>query len=104
MRLPVAEKSLFAAAVRLHQWMDEPSSTSMIEQDRKISEIIEEERSRLRNFIRRRVPTLRMSMTRSGGRGGTETALASERHRRRLFNPGGCRNADLPDEQPWPGE
>ena len=28
----------------------------MTEQDRQISEIIEEERSRLRNFIRRRVP------------------------------------------------
>ncbi|HEV1995282.1 MAG TPA: RNA polymerase sigma factor [Candidatus Acidoferrum sp.] len=36
--------------------MDEPSSiTSMTEQDRQISEIIAEERSRLRNFIRRRV-------------------------------------------------
>jgi RNA polymerase sigma factor (sigma-70 family) len=36
--------------------MNEPSSTSMNEQDRKISEIVAEERSRLRNFIRRRVP------------------------------------------------
>jgi RNA polymerase sigma factor (sigma-70 family) len=37
--------------------MDEPSGiTSMTEQDRQISEIIAEERSRLRNFIRRRVP------------------------------------------------
>src|SRR5438046_4129632 len=37
--------------------MYEPASiTSMNEQDRKISEIIAEERSRLRNFIRRRVP------------------------------------------------
>jgi RNA polymerase sigma factor (sigma-70 family) len=37
--------------------MDEPSSiTSMTEQDRQISEIIAEERSRLRNFIRKRVP------------------------------------------------
>jgi RNA polymerase sigma factor (sigma-70 family) len=36
--------------------MDEPSITSMNEQDRKISEIVGEERSRLRNFIRRRVP------------------------------------------------
>jgi RNA polymerase sigma factor (sigma-70 family) len=36
--------------------MDEQSSTSMNEQDRQISEIIAEERSRLRNFIRRRVP------------------------------------------------
>ncbi len=37
--------------------MDEPSSiASMTEQDRRISEIVAEERSRLRNFIRRRVP------------------------------------------------
>jgi RNA polymerase sigma factor (sigma-70 family) len=37
--------------------MDEPSSsTSMTEQDRRVSEIIAEERSRLHNFIRRRVP------------------------------------------------
>jgi RNA polymerase sigma factor (sigma-70 family) len=37
--------------------MDEPSRiTGMTEQDRQISEIIAEERSRLRNFIRRRVP------------------------------------------------
>jgi RNA polymerase sigma factor (sigma-70 family) len=37
--------------------MDEPLSvTSMIEQNRQISQVIEEEQSRLRNFIRRRVP------------------------------------------------
>jgi RNA polymerase sigma factor (sigma-70 family) len=37
--------------------MDKPASIiSMNEQDRKISEIVTEERSRLRNFIRRRVP------------------------------------------------
>jgi RNA polymerase sigma factor (sigma-70 family) len=37
--------------------MDEPSSiTPMTKQDRQLSEIIAEERSRLRNFIRRRVP------------------------------------------------
>jgi RNA polymerase sigma factor (sigma-70 family) len=37
--------------------MDVPSSiAAMTEQDRRISEIIAEERSRLRNFIRRRVP------------------------------------------------
>jgi RNA polymerase sigma factor (sigma-70 family) len=37
--------------------MDEPSSIAwMTEQNRQISEIIAEERSRLRNFIRRRVP------------------------------------------------
>ncbi|HEV2388361.1 MAG TPA: sigma-70 family RNA polymerase sigma factor [Candidatus Acidoferrales bacterium] len=33
-----------------------PSITSMTEQDRQISEIIAGERSRLRNFVRRRVP------------------------------------------------
>src|SRR5436190_7316746 len=37
--------------------MDEPwSITAMTEQDHQISEIVAEERSRLRNFIRRRVP------------------------------------------------
>jgi RNA polymerase sigma factor (sigma-70 family) len=37
--------------------MDGPlSATSMIEQDRRISEIVAGQRSRLRNFIRRRVP------------------------------------------------
>jgi RNA polymerase sigma factor (sigma-70 family) len=37
--------------------MDEPSSvTSMTERDRQLSEIIAEQRARLRNFIRRRVP------------------------------------------------
>lgn len=36
--------------------MDELPIDSMTEQDRQISEIVAEERSRLRNFIRRRVP------------------------------------------------
>src|SRR5512132_1590752 len=37
--------------------MDEPSGiTLMTEKDREITEIVAEERSRLRNFIRRRVP------------------------------------------------
>ena len=37
--------------------MDEPSGiASMTEQDREITEIVAEERSRLRNFIRRRAP------------------------------------------------
>jgi RNA polymerase sigma factor (sigma-70 family) len=37
--------------------MDAPSSiTLMTEQDRQISEVVAEERSRLRNFIRKRVP------------------------------------------------
>jgi len=49
--------TIFAAPIRLQKWMDEPLSvTSMIEQDRQISEIVAGERARLRNFIRRRVP------------------------------------------------
>src|ERR1700682_4549311 len=36
--------------------MDELSTPSMTEQDRQISEIVAEERSRSRNFLRRRVP------------------------------------------------
>ena len=52
--------TIFAPAVRLQYWTDEPPITSMneqgFEQDRQISEIVAEERSRLRNFIRRRVP------------------------------------------------
>src|SRR5206468_7380083 len=36
--------------------MHEPSSGAMSKQDRRISEIVAEERARLRNFIRRRVP------------------------------------------------
>src|SRR6476646_4144272 len=37
--------------------MDQPLSViSMTEQDRQISEVVVEQRSRLRNFIRRRVP------------------------------------------------
>jgi RNA polymerase sigma factor (sigma-70 family) len=54
---PIQISTIFAAVVRLQEWMDEPSSiTSMTERDRQISEIIAEERSRLRNFILRRVP------------------------------------------------
>jgi RNA polymerase sigma factor (sigma-70 family) len=36
--------------------MDEPSSIAMTAQDRQIADIVTKERSRLRNFIRRRVP------------------------------------------------
>jgi len=36
--------------------MGEPGVISMSEQDRQISEVVAEQRSRLRNFIRRRVP------------------------------------------------
>jgi RNA polymerase sigma factor (sigma-70 family) len=44
-------------AIRLQQWMDEPvSAIAMVEQDRQISEVVAEQRGRLRNFIRRRVP------------------------------------------------
>src|SRR5207253_2993858 len=44
-------------AVRLHKRMDEPATIIlMTEQDRRISEIVAEQRSRLRNFIRWRVP------------------------------------------------
>ena len=53
---PIQILTIFAVVVRLQEWMDELASTSMTEQDRQISEIISEERSRLRNFIRRRVP------------------------------------------------
>jgi RNA polymerase sigma factor (sigma-70 family) len=39
------------------EWMDgSMSAIAMTEQDRRISEVIDEERPRLRNFIRRRVP------------------------------------------------
>jgi RNA polymerase sigma factor (sigma-70 family) len=49
--------TIFVAAIRLEEWMDEPSSISvMTEQDRQISEVVAEERSRLRSFIRKRVP------------------------------------------------
>ncbi|MGO9638375.1 MAG: RNA polymerase sigma factor [Terracidiphilus sp.] len=45
------------AVVRLQYWVDGTLRiTSMIEQDLRISEIIAEERCRLRNFIRKRVP------------------------------------------------
>jgi RNA polymerase sigma factor (sigma-70 family) len=56
-RFADSTSTIFAAAVRLQQWMDRPLSViSMTEQDRQISEVIVEQRSRLRNFIRRRVP------------------------------------------------
>src|ERR1039458_9537846 len=46
-----------AAAVRLQKWVDRTLRiTSMIEQDLHISEVIAEERARLRSFIRKRVP------------------------------------------------
>jgi len=53
--------TIFPAPVRLQEWVDELSSITLMaeqgfDQDRQISEIVAEERSRLRNFIRRRVP------------------------------------------------
>jgi RNA polymerase sigma factor (sigma-70 family) len=49
--------TISAASIRLQRWMDKPLSViSMIEQDRHIAEVVAEQRSRLRNFIRRRVP------------------------------------------------
>jgi RNA polymerase sigma factor (sigma-70 family) len=57
MVFPTRISTIFVPAIRLQKWMNELLSiTSMTEQDRQISEIIAEERSRLRNFIRRRVP------------------------------------------------
>lgn len=49
--------TIFPALIRLQQWMDEPASVVlMTEQDRQISEVVSKQGSRLRNFIRRRVP------------------------------------------------
>jgi RNA polymerase sigma factor (sigma-70 family) len=49
--------TISAPSIRLQQWMDKPVSViAMAEQDRQISEVVAEQRSRLRNFIRRRVP------------------------------------------------
>lgn len=48
--------TIFTAAIRLHEWMNELARIApMTEQDRRISEVIAEQRSRLRNFIGRRV-------------------------------------------------
>jgi RNA polymerase sigma factor (sigma-70 family) len=49
--------------IRLHNWMNEAASAKYmaiermaLEQDQRISEVVKREQSRLRNFIRRRVP------------------------------------------------
>src|SRR5205823_2322639 len=47
--------TISAGVVRLQEWRNEPSRVAMSDQDRRISEIVAEERERLRNFIRRRV-------------------------------------------------
>lgn len=49
--------TISAAAIRLQHWVDKPvSAIAMTEQDRQISQVVAEQRSRLGNFIRRRVP------------------------------------------------
>ena len=50
--------TIFPASIRLQKWMNQTSNVTwaMTEQDRQISAIFAEQRSRLRNFIRRRVP------------------------------------------------
>src|SRR5712672_2993281 len=50
--------TIFPASIRLQNWMNQTSNTTwaMTEQNRQISAIFAEQRSRLRNFIRRRVP------------------------------------------------
>ena len=49
--------TISAALIRLQQWMGKPvSAIAMTEQDRQISKVVAEQRGRLRNFIRRRVP------------------------------------------------
>ena len=50
--------TIFPASIRLQKWMDQTSNVTwaMTEQNRQISAIFAEQRSRLRNFIRRRVP------------------------------------------------
>jgi RNA polymerase sigma factor (sigma-70 family) len=44
--------------IRLHNWMNEAASLERmaLEQDQRITEVVKREQSRLRNFIRRRVP------------------------------------------------
>jgi hypothetical protein len=50
--------AIFAEVIRLQQQMTNLASvTAMSEDDTRVSEIIAAERSRLRAFIRRRVPT-----------------------------------------------
>jgi RNA polymerase sigma factor (sigma-70 family) len=48
---------IFGSLIRLHKWMEEALRKPgiMAEQDRRISEAIDREQNRLRNFIRRRV-------------------------------------------------
>ena len=49
--------TIFPGRARLPLWMDKPARIArMQEEDRRLSEILAEDRARLRDFIRRRVP------------------------------------------------
>jgi RNA polymerase sigma factor (sigma-70 family) len=55
--------TISALLIRLHEWMNDAASARYLtldrmarEQDQHISEVVQREQSRLRNFIRRRVP------------------------------------------------
>src|SRR5579864_2391405 len=50
--------TISAPLIRLHSWMNQAASLAQmaLEQDQRISEVVKREQSRLRNFIRRRVP------------------------------------------------
>ena len=55
---PFPMSTIFPASIRLQKWMNQTSNVTwaMTDQNRQISAIFAEQRSRLRNFIRRRVP------------------------------------------------
>src|SRR5579872_4588581 len=52
------DPTIFSPLIRLQPWMTEAARPERMafEQDQRISEVVEREQSRLRNFIRRRVP------------------------------------------------
>ena len=51
-----AAPTISFSPIRLQHWMHQRASIAMTEQDRQISQAFSEQRGRLRNFIRRRVP------------------------------------------------
>ena len=55
---PFSMHTIFSAPIRLQKWMNQRSNVAwpMTDQDRQISAIFAEQKLRLRNFIRRRVP------------------------------------------------
>ena len=55
---PFPMSTIYPSSIRLQKWMNQTSNVTwaMTEQNRQISTIFAEQRSRLRNFIRRRVP------------------------------------------------